>query len=185
MIAGLLVLQFALGAPGETIEVEPLGVPVTAAPVEPPNSEPIGLDARKIVGEPAGPPLAGTELATATHRVGTVLRCPTCQGMSVYDSPADGARAMRDEVERMLAVGYSDEQVMDYFRAGYGDFILLNPRKEGANWLLWLAPGILAIAGFSTIVLKFRRKRPEKGVASPRPSEADAHRQRVEREIAE
>ena len=170
----------------------------------------MGLDAVSIVGDPAGPPLSGPELALATKSVASSLRCPTCQGMSVYDSPAEGARAMRAEVERMLERGFSGEQVLDYFRAGYGDFILLEPRKEGANWWLWVGPAGLGLVGAGAVVARVSRGHravnlekqgsPPQGeagtsaAASARGMAAGADearslqralRQRVEREVSE
>jgi len=155
----------------------------------------MGLDAAAIVGEPAGPPLGGLDLEAATKSVGSLLRCPTCQGMSVYDSPAEGARAMRSEVERMLERGFSQEQVLDYFRAGYGDFILLEPRKEGANWLLWAGPVGLGVLGGLSIALRLSKKKP--AVVAERSADSgeksadsatkggDSFRDQVEREVSQ
>jgi cytochrome c-type biogenesis protein CcmH len=138
-------------------------LPAFAQQVPAPPSEPVpaglGLDAASIVGEPAGAPLTGEGLRARTRAVAEILRCPTCQGMSVAESPAEGARAMRGEVERMLAAGYSDEQTLDFFVASYGEFILLEPRREGANLALWVAPAGLGLGGVALIGIQIARRR--------------------------
>lgn len=83
----------------------------------------------------------------------------------------------------MLEKGFSGQQVLDYFRAGYGEFILLQPRREGANWWLWAGPGLLAVAGATTVALRLSRGKSPSSAAVQ--TETDALRARVEREVAE
>lgn len=190
----LIVAQIAL-LPSAAWAANPIVPEVTVADGAAEAAGTLGLDAAAIVGDPAGPPLGGPDLETATKAVGSLLRCPTCQGMSVYDSPAEGARAMRSEVERMLERGFSQEQVLDYFRAGYGDFILLEPRKEGANWLLWGGPiGLGALGGLSIALRLSKKRRAVLGgktadssgkSADLVPTGGDGYRDQVEREVSQ
>ncbi len=74
------------------------------------------------------------------------LRCPVCQGESIDDSNAPISRDLRLVVRERLLAGDSDAEVVDFIVARYGEFVLFNPRAEGANLLLWLAgPGLLLI----------------------------------------
>lgn len=142
-----------------------------------------GLNPSEIVGAPEGRPLSDAELDVQTHATASKLRCPTCQGMSVAESPAEGARAMKLEVKKMIAAGYSETQVMDFFEAAYGEFILLEPHKKGLNLALWLAPAGLLLAG---LALTFSRMRGHPTTApAPRPPEAsdDAYVNQVQTEI--
>lgn len=111
----------------------------------------------QLVGEPKGRPLQGEELLARTHELGFLLRCPTCQGSSVSDSPSSTALNMRQEVMDLLAEGYSEEQILDYFEAAYGQFVLLQPKAEGFTLLVWLAPGALLLLGAGFLVAYFRR----------------------------
>jgi cytochrome c-type biogenesis protein CcmH len=49
-------------------------------------------------------------------------------------------------VRQQIAQGRSDDQIMDYLKARYGDFILMRPPLEASTWLLWVAP-FLVLAG--------------------------------------
>lgn len=112
---------------------------------------------REVLGAPAGPALLGPALDRASKDVSSVLRCPVCQGLSVEDSPSGMAQAMRAQVREMTAQGYGEEQILTYFERSYGEFVRLEPRREGINWFVWLAPiGALAI-GAAVIFAVLRR----------------------------
>jgi len=105
---------------------------------------------------PLGPPLSGAALDRATEEVSSLMRCPVCQGLSVADSPASSAVDLKAEVRRQLALGYSKDQVIASFERSYGEFIRLEPKAEGFNWLVWLAPGLALAAGALVIFLRLR-----------------------------
>lgn len=112
----------------------------------------------EVVGEPAASPLLGEALEKRTHDVGLLLRCPVCQGSSVSDSPSSTAINMKNEVRDLMAAGYDEAQVLDYFEAAYGQFVLMKPKAEGFNLLVWIGPGILLLAGFGMVVATVRKK---------------------------
>jgi cytochrome c-type biogenesis protein CcmH len=109
-------------------------------------------DASLFVGRPQGQPLPGAALDAKTQEVASLLRCPVCQGMSVADSPSEMAVNMKHQVGALLARGYTREQILDYFERSYGQFVLLKPKFQGVNTLVWVLP-ILAIAIGVVIVL--------------------------------
>lgn len=76
------------------------------------------------------------------------LRCPVCQNESIDESNANIARDLRLLVRDRLVEGDTDEQVVDFVVARYGEFVLLRPTVSGANWLLYAAgPLMLLLAG--------------------------------------
>lgn len=111
----------------------------------------------RVVGEPTGRKLGGQELLDKTHELGLLLRCPTCQGSSVSDSPSSTALNMRQEVSDLLAEGYTAEQILAYFEAAYGQFVLLQPKAEGFTLLVWVAPGALLLLGVGFLFVYLRR----------------------------
>lgn len=111
----------------------------------------------RLVGQPKGPPLEGAELLRRTHEVGLLLRCPTCQGSSVSDSPSSTALNMRQEVSDLLEAGYAEDQILAYFEAAYGQFVLLQPKPEGFTLLVWLAPAAFLFLGGAFLVAYFRK----------------------------
>jgi cytochrome c-type biogenesis protein CcmH len=68
------------------------------------------------------------------------LRCLVCQGQSIDESNAPLASDLRHLVRQQITDGRSDDQIKDYLKARYGDFILMQPPLEQTTWLLWLAP---------------------------------------------
>jgi len=88
------------------------------------------------------------------------IRCPVCQNENIDESNATLARELRLVLRERLVAGDSNQDTIDYLVARYGEFVLLNPTKTGANLILWLAaPGMLLVAvgiGIATI----RRKAP-------------------------
>ena len=143
-----------------------------AAPAATPTSAAAAAaatDPSAIVGPPNGPPLLGTALKDETHRIAKLLRCPVCQGLSVADSQSESALAMKKEVQDLVARGYDEDQVLDYFEASYGEFIRFEPKFQGINLLLWGAPGALVLAGLAGVAWSVRN-RP---TAKPRPTSAD------------
>jgi cytochrome c-type biogenesis protein CcmH len=114
-------------------------------------------DAAQFVGSPKGAPVTGEELNKRTHEVGSLLRCPVCQGMSVADSPAEMAINMKEQVRELLARGYTEEQILKYFELSYGQFVLLRPKFEGVTGIVWLLPLIALVIGAIVLFVKLRR----------------------------
>lgn len=84
------------------------------------------------------------------------LRCPTCQGLSIADSPATSANQMRALVGEQLAAGASDDQVRAFFVARYGRWILLAPPLMGPDLALWIAPVVIVAVGTLLVVRRAR-----------------------------
>lgn len=116
-----------------------------------------------------------------TERLGKMLRCPVCQGLSVADSRSDAAIAMQNRIRDFVAAGYSDEQIVDYFVSRYGEWALLKPKST--HWFVWTAPSIALLLGFGVVGWQLRRRKQKEEVPSrPRPSETatdDSYRQRI------
>ncbi len=123
--------------------------------------------------------------ATAAERVDRItseLRCVTCQGLSVKDSPAASARQMRDLVVQRVAEGRTDEEIRGEFRASYGDWVLLSPPTSSWTGLIWLVPLAALAAGLAIVIRRMRAAVPSAAV--PSPHELAALRERVAHEEA-
>ena len=75
------------------------------------------------------------------------IRCLVCQNQSLADSNAPLAVDLREEVRAQIAGGASDDDVVQYLTARYGDFVLYKPRFTAVTAVLWLAPLLLLIFG--------------------------------------
>ena len=114
-------------------------------------------DAAQFVGAPRGTPVTGPALERRTHEVGSLLRCPVCQGMSIADSPAEMAINMKGQVRELLSRGYTEEQILEYFELSYGQFVLLKPKFEGVTGMVWVLPVLALILGVVVVFIKVRK----------------------------
>lgn len=86
------------------------------------------------------------------EQLAEVLRCPVCQGLSIADSPSELSTQMKNVVRDQLKAGKTPEEVKAYFVSKYGEWILLEPKPRGMNWLVYLAPLFMLVAGAALIV---------------------------------
>jgi cytochrome c-type biogenesis protein CcmH len=91
--------------------------------------------------------------------IGEQLRCLVCQNESVEQSDADLARDLRHIIRQRVVAGDSDQQVIDWMVARYGDFVRLRPPFNVTTLVLWLAPAIAVLAGVVAVFFA-RRRRP-------------------------
>lgn len=101
--------------------------------------------------------LSDPVLEKRARALSSELRCMVCQNQSIDDSDADLARDLRVLVRERLVQGDSDNQVLDYLVARYGEFVLLKPRLEMRTLLLWSFPLLVLICGIGFIWLSRRK----------------------------
>jgi len=116
------------------------------------------------------------------RQISAELRCPVCQGLSVADSPSRMADQMRDLIRERLEAGESPEAVKSYFVERYGEWILLAPKREGFNLLVWILPFVGLVGGAAGLYGVLRRWKKRSG-AAPAPVEP-AYVEQVRRDIA-
>ena len=75
------------------------------------------------------------------------LRCLICQGQSVYDSQSDFALTIKMLIKDKLQEGESEDEIYDYLKTLYGEWIVYDPEFNKKNLLLWVLPLILFIFG--------------------------------------
>ena len=86
------------------------------------------------------------------------LRCAVCQSQSVAESDSELAVEMKRVIAEKFDQGASEAEVVDYFVARYGDYILMKPRSDGAGRLLWLAPALILMMVVTVVVLQIRQR---------------------------
>lgn len=90
--------------------------------------------------------------ADRVEAIGSRIKCPVCQGESIADSPSQMARDMVALVEERVAVGASDEAIIDELLFSYSGAVLLDPPASGSTLVLWLSPVVAIIVGAGVIV---------------------------------
>jgi cytochrome c-type biogenesis protein CcmH len=91
--------------------------------------------------------------------LGHQLRCLVCQNESVEESNADLARDLRRIIRQRVSAGDTDQQVVDWMVARYGDFVRLRPPFNAVTLVLWSAPGLALLVGLGAVLMA-RRRRP-------------------------
>src|SRR5690606_14429085 len=112
--------------------------------------------------------LADPALEARAREISRAVRCPVCQGESIDDSNARISRDLRIIIRERLVAGDSDQEVLDFLVARYGEFVLFDPPKSGANLILWLAGPAVLLLGGGIAFAAFRRrgKVPEEGLTA-------------------
>jgi cytochrome c-type biogenesis protein CcmH len=100
-------------------------------------------------------------LERQTLEIASQLRCAVCQNESVADSKADLAGDMRKIIREQLKAGKSRDEIINYFVARYGNYVLMKPPTQGAGGIIWAAPVVLlVVVGLSGFIFLRRRLRP-------------------------
>lgn len=130
------------------------------------------------------------------YDVALQLKCPVCQGETVADSSASISQQMRLVIRQQLQEGQSEQQVLQYFAARYGNQILLAPPRQGFNWLAWLIPAAMLLLGLGLLSfvardwrLQAREQQVEKNERAREDilndPELEAYRAQLEQELAD
>lgn len=89
------------------------------------------------------------------------IRCVQCQSENIASSNAGWARDARTMLRTLIADGATDAEVLDYFVERYDERVLMNPRVDGANILLWISgPAILLLSLLGFFLYHRQSKRP-------------------------
>ena len=94
------------------------------------------------------------EINTKVDQITKNLRCLICQGQSVYDSQSDFAISMKLVVKNKIDEGKEEEEIYDYLKNKYGEWIVYEPELNQNTFLLWSIPLILFVFGGLLIIRK-------------------------------
>lgn len=111
-------------------------------------------------------------LEARTTALAAELRCPVCQGNSIQDSPSELAQQMRDLIRDQLRAGKTPDEVRAYFVAKYGEWILLSPKAEGFNMIVYLVPLLVILGGGAIVWRSVRRWTTTAAVAEQGPHDS-------------
>ena len=87
------------------------------------------------------------------------IRCLICQGQSIDDSNSDFAINIKYVILKKLNEGSSENEIYDYLKSKYGDWIIYKPEFKLYNLLLWLIPYFIFFIGGILIFQKIVKKK--------------------------
>lgn len=125
-----------------------------------------------------------TELEGKVMAISAKLRCAVCQNQPVSESNSGLARDMRVSIREQLRAGKTEAEVVDFFVARYGDYILIKPRKTGIGLPLWLLPPVLLLLISFLVFMAFKGAGNQPIAPAPELDEDERQRVRRAREIA-
>jgi cytochrome c-type biogenesis protein CcmH len=118
--------------------------------------------------------LKDPKLEARARELSRELRCMVCQNQSIDESEAPLARDLRLLVRERLSKGDTDQQVLNFLVARYGEFVLLKPPFESRTLILWALPPVALLAGAVGLFFAVRRRR----TVQPEPATLSNEEQR-------
>jgi cytochrome c-type biogenesis protein CcmH len=105
------------------------------------------------------------------------LRCMVCQNETLAESRADLAEDLRREIREQMKAGKTDQEIITFLTARYGDFVLYRPRVTPTTYLLWFGPFALLALGLGLLYRHLKRRR---ALIVQRPLSQEDRRQAAE-----
>ena len=116
------------------------------------------------------------DLERRYHVLSQELRCPKCQNQNIADSNAPIARDLRVVLYEQLEAGASDDEILAFMVARYGEFVRYRPGMDRNTVLLWAAPGLLLVLGALGLFIHFRQRSTEVATALTDSDKAEIER---------
>ena len=92
--------------------------------------------------------------SSTIDKISKNLRCLICQGQSVYDSQSDFAISMQLVIEKKLNQGFSENEIYEFLKNKYGQWIIYDPEFNKKTFILWILPILLFLLGGAIIYRK-------------------------------
>jgi cytochrome c-type biogenesis protein CcmH len=135
----------------------------------------VALAVALAIGASRPSPSPSPSPARRAAAIDASLRCPSCDDISVADSSAATAVAIRELVAQRVRAGETTAQIDDFLESRYGTSILLDPPSSGLSAAVWIVPLVAAGLALAVLGVFFWRRRQVEQV-----SVADADRAIVE-----
>jgi cytochrome c-type biogenesis protein CcmH len=102
------------------------------------------------------------------NAVAKQLYCPVCENTPLDVCPTEACRQWRDLIRQQLGDGWTEDQIKQYFVANYGERVLAEPPRQGFNWLVYLIPPAIILAGVIVLFRALKQwTKPKTASASP------------------
>ena len=82
------------------------------------------------------------------------IRCLVCQGQSIYDSNSDFANSMKIVIDKKLKEGSTENEIYQYLKNQYGQWITYDPEFNKKTYVLWILPLLIFLTGGVIILRK-------------------------------
>ena len=103
------------------------------------------------------------------NRIAHQLYCPVCENTPLDVCPTEACRQWRDLIRQQLSQGWTEDRIKQYFVDQYGVRVLAEPPRTGLNWLMYVLPPLLILAG-AFILFRAMQTWIKPPAASPNPT---------------
>jgi cytochrome c-type biogenesis protein CcmH len=100
------------------------------------------------------------------NEVARQLYCPVCENTPLDVCPTTACAQWRALIREKLELGWSEEQINDYFVTQYGDRVMAEPPRRGLNWLVYVIPPVAILAAALFLGLMIRRMKKSSQTAN-------------------
>lgn len=130
-----------------------------------------------VVAQQARPMAEDPVLEERLMNLSRELRCLVCQNETLADSRADLAVDLRNEIREQMKAGKTDQEIIAFLTARYGDFVLYRPPVKATTYFLWFGPFVLLLAGLFALFRYLKQRRqliPEQPLSAEQRRDAEA-----------
>ncbi|HET6846862.1 MAG TPA: cytochrome c-type biogenesis protein [Anaerolineales bacterium] len=123
------------------------------------------------------------------NRIARQLYCPVCENTPLDVCPTEACRQWRDLIRQKLSEGWTESQIQQYFVQQYGARVLAEPPRTGLNWMVYVLPPLIILAGVVMLFRSFRSWRTSSDESTAQAAgdqaapPADEYVQRLEEEL--
>ncbi len=117
--------------------------------------------AASLAAQTAQPLAEDPEVEKRLQALSKELRCLVCRNETLADSPAGLADDLRREIREQIKAGKTDQEIIAFLTARYGDFVLYRPRVTPTTYLLWFGPFILLAGGLLVLYQQLKHRRTQ------------------------
>ncbi len=108
------------------------------------------------------------------NEVARQLYCPVCENIPLDVCPTQACAQWRALIKEKLEAGWSTDQIKEYFAVQYGDRVLGEPPRKGFNWLVYILPPLMILAGALILGWIIKGMRSPKKVTGSIPDQQDS-----------
>ncbi len=111
------------------------------------------------------------------------LMCPVCDGQTVDQSNAQVSLDMKEVIREKLRAGETEDEILDYFSARYGDAVLASPPTSGFSVVVWIVPPAVLLLGVALLAVVMRRMKKRDNEEKSSDESLDEYLLQVDREL--
>ncbi len=111
------------------------------------------------------------------------LMCPVCDGQTVDQSNAQVSLDMKEVIREKLKAGESEDEILDYFSARYGDAVLASPPASGFSAVVWIVPPAVLLLGVALLAVVMRRMKKRHNGEEPSDADLGDYLAQVDRDL--